>query len=191
MSSNMVLPGDPICKEEEYLGYRNVYIDERGNVRAAVIGLVTLDKISRRVSVKPFKELRIPRAGDIVIGEVASMRDDIAFVELLGYDISKTFKHTYTSILHISQVTTARNESMYNYVRLGDLIKAKVLNDYLPLLISIKEPRLGVILAYCSRCGAQLYLNNSRLICPVCGNVEQRKLSIDYMLVRGKKNAKA
>lgn len=184
-------PGDFICKEEEYLAHKNVYIDEEGNIRAAVIGKLIYDSVNRRVFVKPLKEIKIPRPGETVIGWVTSTRDDVAFVKIVGYDLTKTFKHIFSAILHISQVVEVKGENMYNYVRLGDIVKAKVLNEYLPLLISIKEPRLGVLLAYCSRCGSHLYLDNGKLVCSACGNIEQRKASLEYMLVRGKKSAKA
>lgn len=190
MSNTLILPGESICKEEEYLAHKNVYVDEKGNVRAAVIGKIVLDNINRRISVKPFKEVKMPKTGEIVIGYVKSMRDDVAHVDVLGYDITKSFKHSFTAILHISQVTNAKGENLYNYVRLGDVIKAKVLNDYLPLLITIREPKLGVILAYCSLCGSQLYRDDDKLICPMCGSTESRKISLDYMLTRGKKGAK-
>ncbi|MEM4789000.1 MAG: exosome complex RNA-binding protein Csl4 [Ignisphaera sp.] len=191
MNNSLIYPGDFMCKEEEYLAHKNVYIDEKGNIRATVVGKPIYDSVNRRVLVKPFKEIKIPRPGEIVIGWVTSMRDDVAFVKIIGYDFAKTFKHMFSAILHISQVVETKGESMYNYVRLGDVVKAKVLNEYLPLLISIKEPRLGVLLANCSRCGSHLYLDNGKLVCSVCRNIEQRKISLEYMLVRGKKSAKA
>lgn len=191
VSNTLMYPGDFICKEEEYLAHKNVYIDEEGNIRAAVIGKLIYDNVNRRVFVKPLKEIKIPRPGETVIGWVTSTRDDVAFVKIVGYDLTKTFKHIFSAILHISQVVEVKGENMYNYVRLGDIVKAKVLNEYLPLLISIKEPRLGVLLAYCSRCGSHLYLDNGKLVCSACGNIEQRKASLEYMLVRGKKSAKA
>ncbi|MEM1526141.1 MAG: exosome complex RNA-binding protein Csl4 [Ignisphaera sp.] len=191
MSDILMYPGDFVCKEEEYLAYKNVYIDEEGNIRAAVIGKPIYDNVNRRVFVKPLKEVKIPRPGETVIGWVTSTRDDVAFIKIVGHDLVKTFKHIFSAILHISQVVEAKGENMYNYVRLGDIVKAKVLNEYLPLLISIKEPRLGVLLAYCSKCGSHMYLDNGKLVCSVCGNIEQRKVSLEYMLVRGKKSAKA
>lgn len=190
MANEIVTPGEPICKEEEYLAYKNVYTYDDGTIRAAVVGEVLYDNINRRVMVKPVKEVKIPKAGDVVVGMVTAMRDDVAFVELLGYDLAKTFKHSYTAILHILQVTDVRGDNLYNYVRLGDIVKAKVLNNYIPLLITIKEPKLGIILAFCSKCGNQLYREDDRLICPVCNNVESRKISLDYVLARGRKSVK-
>jgi len=183
----MILPGDYICKEEEYIPHKYVYVDERGNIRSAVIGKVVFDTLNRRVLVKPLKDIKIPKTGDIVIGRITSMRDDVAFIKVVGYDFVKLFKHSFTAVLHISQATDSRGDNMYNYVRIGDVVKVKVLNDYLPLLVTIKEPKLGVMLAYCSRCGSALHYDGNKLICSVCGNTEQRKVSLDYILVRGKR----
>lgn len=191
MVKTLVLPGEPICKEEEYMAYKNVYIDVHGTVRAAVVGEVVYDNINRRISVKPIREVKIPKSGDVAIGVVMFMRDDIASIEVVGYDLTKMFKHSYTAYLHILQATDVRGDNLYSYVRLGDIVKVKILNNYIPLLVTIKEPRLGVILAFCSRCGSQLYRENDRLICPVCNNIETRKISLDYMLTRGRRGAKA
>lgn len=190
MAKNIVLPGEPICKEEEYLAHKNVYVDIDGTIRATITGEVVFDNINRRISIKPVKELKIPKSSDIVIGYVSSMKDDIALLEIFGYDLSKTFKHTFTGVLHIFQVSETKGDNLYNHIRLGDIVKAKVLNSYIPLLITVKEPKLGVILAFCSRCGNQLYYENNHLICPICNNIENRKISIDYFLVRGKKSVK-
>lgn len=190
MNRTIVLPGEPICKEEEYLPHKGVYVDENGTIRATTIGIPIYDATNRRVQIKPSKELKIPKAGDIVISYVNSMRDDIAFVKILGYDITKLFKHSFTGILHISQVVDAKGESLYNYLRLGDLVRVRVLNSYIPLLVTIKEPKLGVILAFCSKCGNELIKDGDKLKCSVCDNTEFRKLSIDYIRIKGKKNAK-
>ena len=191
MSKRIALPGESLCKEEEYLAHKGVYVDENGTVRASTVGEPIYDNASRRVQIKPVKELKIPKAGETVIGYVDTMRDDMAFIKIIGYDIAKTFKHSFTGVLHISQVTDAKGDSLYNYVRLGDLVKVKVLNRYIPILVAAKEPRLGVILAFCSRCGNELYKDGDKLKCGVCGNTEIRKISLDYMKVKGKKNAKA
>lgn len=190
MSKRITLPGEPICKEEEYLAHKGVYVDENGVVRATTVGELVYDNANRRILVKPVKELKIPKAGEIVVGYVDSMRDDVAFIKIVGYDLTKTFKHSFTGVLHISQVVDTRGDTLYNYMRLGDLVKVKVLNSYIPILVTAKEPKLGVMLAFCSKCGSELYRDGHKLKCGVCGNTETRKTSLDYMKNRGKRNAK-
>lgn len=193
MSESLVVPGEAICREEEYMAYRNVYVDLKGVIRAAVVGEAVFDNVNRRVQIKPVKEVKMPKSGDIVLGYVAAMKDDLAQVEIIGYDVTKTFKHTFTGVLHILQVTEPKGEkdSLYNYIRLGDFVKVKVLNSYVPFILTMKEPRLGVVLAFCTKCGNALHLSGDQLVCPVCRNTDSRKISFDYMLVsRGKKVAK-
>jgi len=165
------------------------YVDN-GTVRAAVVGYAVYDFLSRRVSVKPVKPLRIPKAGDTVVGVVTAVRDEIAIVKVLGFDIYNTFKNPFTGLLHISQASESRVQNLYEVVRLGDLIKAKVLNNYIPLLLSTKEPKFGVILAYCSRCGAVLLKKDSNLICSRCHSVEVRKVSLEYLALAPTKHGR-
>ncbi len=176
----IVMPSDYLCVEEEFMPAAGTYIDG-GTIRAAVIGTPIYDILSRRVSVKPVKPLKLPKPGDVVIGVVTSVRDEVAIVKVLGFDIYNTFKNPFTGLLHISQVSETRIQNLYEAVKLGDMIKAKVLNDYIPLLLTTKEPRLGVILAYCSRCGAVLVKRDNKLVCPKCNTVENRKVSLDYL----------
>jgi exosome complex component CSL4 len=39
---------------------------------------------------------------------------------------------------------------------------------------------LGVVKAFCSKCGAVLEFKDRRLLCPSCGNLERRRLAEDY-----------
>lgn len=187
MIAPLAIPGDALCTEEEYLSSEGTYSDG-GIIRAAVIGKVMYDNINRRIYVKSLKPLKIPKAGSTVIGIVLQVRDDLAIVRILGYDIATTFKHEFNGLLHVSQAGESRaaNQTMFEYVRPGDIIKAKVLNSQVPFLLNIREPRLGVILAYCSRCGSPLIRTSEggNLMCPSCKNVEVRKTSIEYALYR-------
>ncbi len=182
MGSNIVLPGDYLCVEEEFSPGSGTYVED-GKVRAAIIGVPSFDMASRRVNVKPFKRIALPKAGDVVVGEVTMVKDEVAVVKVLGFDLYNTFKNPLTGLLHISQITEQRISSVYEMIALGDLIKAKVLNNYLPLLLSTKDPKLGVILAKCSKCGAILVKKNDSLVCPSCRRVERRKVSMDYLAV--------
>jgi len=180
----VVMPGDYLCVEEEFLPGPGAYVDENGIVRSLIVGTPIYDYTTRRVSVKPLKRrAMIPKQGDSVIGIVSAVKEDVAIVKVIGFDIYNPLKNPITGILHISQISEARIESVYDAVRVGDLIRAKVLNNYVPLLLSTKEPKYGVLLAYCSRCGAVLVKKGDALVCPACGGSESRKVSIDYLAV--------
>ena len=182
MSQKIVLPGDILCTEEEFISHTWTYV-ENGIVRALVIGKPIYDFLNRRVYVKPIKDLRMPKSNDVVIGVVEQMRDEVAVVKFLGYDLNRPLKHVFRGVLHISQASETRIESLYDVIRLGDIVKVKILNNYIPYVVTMKDPKLGVIIAYCSKCGAPLVKEKDKLRCPECGNIEQRKIALDYVYV--------
>lgn len=182
---SIVVPGEMICVEEEFTPLEGVYTLD-GIVRASTVGIPMYDTVGRKVYVKPIKNLKRPKSGDVVIGVVDRVRDEMATVKIVGYDVASTFKHTFTGILHVSQVMDSRIQSIHDYVKLGDFVKVKILNSYIPYIVSMKDPKLGVVLAYCSRCGFQLVKAGDTLKCMRCGNIENRKISTDYMLVKGR-----
>ncbi|RLG77956.1 MAG: RNA-binding protein [Thermoprotei archaeon] len=179
----LVLPRDNLCVEEEFMASTGTYVED-GNIYSAVVGRVVYDMNLRRVYVVPSKKVSIPSVGDVVIGQVSGGRDDIVFVKILALNLAMPFKTAFTGLLHISQVSEHRVNSIFEVLRVGDLVKAKVLSSKPPFLLSIKEPRLGVILAYCSKCGAPLVKDNDKLRCPECCNQENRRVSLDYLITR-------
>ncbi len=180
-NKKIVVPGEFLCTEEEFIPYTNTYVED-GVVRATVIGKPIFDFINRRVYVKPVKDVKMPKNGDVVIGVVKQMRDEIAVIKLLGYDINKVFKHEFKGVLHVSQASNSRIQSLYEAVRLGDVVRVKILNSYIPYLVTMKDTKLGVIAAYCSKCGAPLIKEKDKevLKCSNCGNIETRKIVPDY-----------
>lgn len=181
---NIVLPGDRICVVEEYLSGAGTYSGYDGWVRASVIGSLVIDRGQRVVVVKqargrPF----VPQPGDIVIGIVASMSEDLAFIDIIQIEGKVSQSTSFTGVIHISQASEKYVESLYEVVRLGDVVRAKVLNDKAPFQLTMKSPQLGVIAAMCSRCGEMLRRKEDDiLLCPRCGNVEKRKTSIKYLV---------
>jgi len=180
----VVMPGDYLCVEEEFLPGPWTYVDDNGVVRSLIVGTPVFDYTTRRVSVKPLKRrIMLPKQGDNVVGVVSAVKEDVAVVKVIGFDIYNPLKNPITGLLHISQISETRIDSVYDAVRMGDLIRARVLNNYVPLLLSIKDPKYGVILAYCSKCGSVLVKKGETLVCPSCGSTERRKVSIDYLAV--------
>jgi exosome complex component CSL4 len=177
---SIVTPGDMLCIEEEFIPHAGVYVDS-GVVRALIVGKPIYDIVNRRVYVKPIRNIQVPKSGDVVLGVVEQMRDEVAIVRFVGYDINKPLKHEFRGVLHISQVAETRIQSLYEVIRLSDVIRVKVLNNYIPFIVTMKDIRLGVIAAFCSRCGAPLTKEKEVLKCRACGNREMRKLAPDYL----------
>ncbi|HDD26369.1 MAG TPA: S1 RNA-binding domain-containing protein [Acidilobales archaeon] len=180
-----VVPGSELCVIEEFMSGEGTY-EDNGIVRAAVLGYVQYDMVNRVVKVKkvhggPF----VPRQGLIVHGIVVQVSDEVAIVKIMYDHALRRIKHTYTGVLHISQVSSKYVQSMHDAVKVGDVIKAKVLNNSIPYLLSIRDIKLGVVISHCSKCGGRLIKIGEELLkCVECGNVERRKIAYDYIITK-------
>ena len=181
-SGEPVLPGDMIGVEEEFIPLSGSYVDEHGYIRSQLVGRVYVDLMKKHVIVRHVKgKPLIPRQGDVVEGIVSSMSDDLAFIGIYAVNDKYLRSPVFTGIIHISQASQEFLSSLYEAFRLGEVVRAKVLNNNHPFQLTTREPGLGVIVAYCSNCGAVLYRRNDRLVCKRCGNTEKRKISSFYI----------
>lgn len=179
-----VLPGEAVAVAEEALPQQGVYMDERGFIRAQFLGLAVLDKYRKVVSVKPFVKREFSlKAGMLAEGVVVSVSEEMAIVKLYSANGEKIMGAV--GLLHISQISSDYVADMYEYVKPSDILRVRVLNSSPPYLVSTKESSTGVIVAWCSTCGHELYLHSGEvLVCRNCGNRERRKVAVGYMLVQ-------
>lgn len=182
-SGKIVLPGEKLCIVEEFMPGSGVY-ERNGTIYSRCIGRVLYDYCSRKVSVipSPYKTPTIPKPGRIIWGQVYSVSDDIAIIRIFRIEGAKALSGTFTGIIHVSQLSENYVRVVEEAIKLGDYIRAKVLTSWSPYQLTTKNVTLGVILAYCSKCGKPLWRKNTVLYCKVCGNTEKRKISIKYML---------
>ena len=186
ISNKAVVPGDDICVIEEFLPGPWTYV-EGSIIKSAITGRVHVDITTRTVSVVPaVKIFETPVRGTYVYGYVITVKDEFAIIKILGCVHGIRYQSAFTGLLHISQSSDKFVKNLYDVVRVGDIVKAKILNDASPYNLTLKEPRLGVILAFCGNCGHKLVkLSTDTLKCPSCGNVEKRKVSLDYGNLKG------
>ncbi len=188
-----VYPGDPLCTIEEFIPGDGVYVDEQGVVRAARVGVVELDMVQRRISVRPIQAAkpRLPRRGAPVYALVLNMpREDLAIVKIFADERMIPYNGFFTAVLHISQASDRMLKSIYDAVRPGDIIRATLLTGAAPYVVSTRRPQDGVIYAHCSVCGTPLVkvLGKQLLVCPKCGNEEPRKVSPYYVLTEKRRH---
>ena len=175
-----VVPGEDLCVAEEFLPGPGTY-ESGGVVYSDVTGERVADLMERKVKVVPKARTPVmPTDGSTVIGEVSSAHDKSAIVSIYKVD-SEVLGRPFTGILHISSSSPRYERNMEDVCKTGDLIKAKVFNDKnrIPELTTAGRG-LGVIRAYCSRCGGLLAITNRRLQCQQCGNVEHRRLANEF-----------
>ncbi|ABM81464.1 conserved archaeal protein [Hyperthermus butylicus DSM 5456] len=181
-----VFPGEPLCTIEEFLPGDGVYVDD-GVIRAARFGQVEIDFANRRISVKPVTgKPRLPRRNSVVYGvAIGAPREELMLVKIFADERLVPYNGSFTGILHILQASDSpQQRSIYDYVKPGDILRATSLSPAPVYVLSIKRPQDGVIMAFCSVCGAPLHRvpGSNKLVCLRCGNEEQRKVSPLYVL---------
>lgn len=182
VSGKLVLPGDELCVAEEFMPSEGTY-EHEGKVMAMIPGMVLYDYITKSVRVVPkVRRALVPRAGHVVKAYIVSVSEDLAFARIFEIEGSRPLSGTFTGVIHISQVSETYIKTLDEAIRLGDVIRAKVLTSWPPYQLTTKYPGMGVILALCSKCGEPLWCQGSILVCRSCGNRERRKTSPRYLL---------
>jgi exosome complex component CSL4 len=182
-----VLPGDIIGTAEEFISNNNTF-KYGGNIYSSATGHVKINNKTRAISVVP--ETDTPpaiRNGDVVIGRVNDLRSSVALVEIAMIEGKgeREIVNIQPAAIHVSNVKDSYVKSLDYEFSPFDIIRAKVI-DVKAMRLSTSGNNLGVIKAYCSKCNVSMekQSNNgnkgSKLKCPVCGNIESRKLAANY-----------
>jgi exosome complex component CSL4 len=182
-SGQFVVPGERIGVIEEFIPNFGTYV-ENGVIYSRNVGYVLIDSATRKVSVYPAaRGLSFPKIGSIVIGHVVNIQGLTAFMRIIKIG-KKSLSGFLTGALHVSDIDIKYTKEILNAIKVGDLVRAKVISDTNRILhLSTKGENLGVILALCSKCGGTLLLKNKKskkLYCGECGNSETRKIASDY-----------
>lgn len=178
----VVFPGEFLGVIEEFIPGRGTY-EENGNIYASKFGVVRYNAIDRVIYVSAFRrdKLPLPEEGDVVIGIVHDVKDEIAIIRIDLIENKDRPSSYISGFLHLSQVSMGRRfNSMYEALRVGDIVRAKVLNSWNPYQLSIKGSGFGVIFARCSRCLSPLIKRRGRLFCRICRAYESRKIASGY-----------
>ena len=178
-SGTLVLPGERLGVIEEFIPDSGTYVKD-GVIYSKIIGRALMDLLSKRVSVYPFNESPVPKVSSIVIGQVGNAQSDNVLVRIFKIG-SKRVSGVFTGILHISDVQERYVKSMNDVCKPGDIIRTKVISNKNQVShLSTNDKSLGVVYAFCSRCSTLLESKRHEMRCPKCGNVEKRKLALNY-----------
>jgi exosome complex component CSL4 len=175
-----VLPGDKLGVIEQFLPGNGTY-EKEGTIYANFTGTAKIDLKNKRVTVVPTTRVpQLPREGTTVIASVIHTQEKMATVNIWKID-DKMLQNPFTAILHISSSSPRYEHSMSDVCKAGDILRARVIDmtNRIPQLTTAGRG-LGVIKAFCSKCGATLEFTNRRLQCPSCGNLERRRLAEDF-----------
>jgi exosome complex component CSL4 len=122
----------------------------------------------------------VPKLSGKVLGQVGNAQSDNVLVRIFKVG-NKKISGEFGGILHISDVSDRYVTSMNDVCKPGDIIRAKVISEKNRIFhLTTNDKNLGVLDAFCSRCGSLLEPERYELRCPKCGNIESRKMAPDY-----------
>jgi exosome complex component CSL4 len=187
----MTFIGDVIASENEYLAGKGTYVDDEGNIRAAVMGKVLKNDSKKEISVEG--KLVFPKQGDIAIGIVTDVKDKVVLLDLEEVKDSKGNKKSLSKtsgLIFIANLSQSYLENPRQAVKIGDLIKGEITDeDAGAYFVSLKDSNYGVILGLCSKCRSKLIEKSkdmklkdcSVMICSKCKGIETRKTAKEYI----------
>ncbi len=178
--SNVVLPGERLGVIEEFLPNSGTYVKD-GVIYSKIIGRALVDLLHKSVSVYPLVNGEVaPKVSGTVVGQVGNAQSDNVLVRIFKVG-SKKLSGIFTGILHISDVQERYVDSMNDVCKTGDIMRAKVISEKNQVYhLSTNDKALGVVYAFCSRCGQLLERKRYEMQCTKCGHLEKRKTAVDY-----------
>lgn len=180
LDGQFVVPGEKLGVVEEFDPGKGT-VDVNGTVYSSQTGRVSLDPTRRIVMVKTAAGPPVvPDEGSTIVGMVEKIQEKMAIVQILVVDEHK-LEPPFTGMLHISSSSPRFERAMGEVCKPLDIIRAKVIDttNRIPKLTTAGRG-LGVIKAYCSKCGGELILSGRILRCKLCRNVERRRLADDF-----------
>jgi exosome complex component CSL4 len=179
-SGHLVLPGERLGVIEEFIPDAGTYVKD-GVIYSKIVGRALLDLLNKRVSVYPLTNgAVVPKVAMTVVGQIGNAQSDNVLVRIfkIGH---KKLSGNFGGILHISDVSDRYVNSMNDVCKTGDIVRAKVISEKNRIYhLSTNDNGLGILYAFCSRCGSLLEPQRYDLHCPKCGNIEKRKIAPDY-----------
>jgi exosome complex component CSL4 len=179
-SGHLVLPGERLGVIEEFIPDSGTYVKD-GIIYSKVVGRALMDLMNKRVSVYPLiSGATVPKVSTTVVGQVGNAQSDNVLVRIFKIG-PKKLSGVFTGILHISDAEERYVDFMNDVCKPGDIIRAKVISEKNQIYhLSTADKNLGVVYAFCSRCGDLLEQKRNEMRCPKCGHVEKRKTAADY-----------
>jgi len=179
-SGHLVVPGERLGVIEEFIPDAGTYVKD-GVIYSKIVGRALIDLLNKRVSVYPLVsgEL-VPKVSSIIVGQIGNAQSDNVLVRIFKLE-NKGLSGEFSGILHVSDVSDRYIDQMSDVCKPGDIVRAKVISGKNRIFhLSTNDKNLGIVYAFCSRCGNLLEPQRYELHCPKCGNRENRKMAPDY-----------
>lgn len=175
-------PGTHIAAGEELAQGEGTYT-ENDELYSSVYGIN--ESTDREATVRAEKKIKTVKAGDEVYGLVLDVMDSKALIII---DPVKKDGVRYAPqdifVIKVAAVDSNYLKSIKDAFRMGDIIKARVVEFKGELELNTKDNSYGVVKAFCGLCKIGMTLKNGKLFCNLCEHSEPRKVSEEY-LIRG------
>ena len=173
MSDKPALPGDKLAIIEEFDTGQNTF-DDGQSIRSVVVATTEFDKSHRIAKINEFKKTSVPKTGDIVIGTISALMNNMFAINIMYIN----GRPTHANLECICQARGAKKRIM---VRVSDIVMAKIISHLNGVIHAIiNEPELGVLFSQCIKCGSKVVALGNNIKCTDCGYIEERKLSTKF-----------
>lgn len=183
MDDKTIEPGTPLAASEELLPGLNTY-DDGTEIRSAVFGREVIDPNTMTVHVRPAgKSVAAVERGDIIIGRVNFTKPDLASVQVLAVrgKEGRSLLLQVEATLRVANVDNRYINELSDVIKVGDIIRAKVIGTRGGPQLATDKPDLGVVKAFSSfDTTLALVRDGNKLVDPERGHVETRKWADDY-----------
>lgn len=178
---DQVLPGDALAYAEEFLPGPGVF-DDGTFLRAARLGTFQVDARDMRISVAPATSVPSTlHEGDYVFGKITMLKPSMAGVEVLHVEgATRNVAGDTNGTLHVSKIAKRYVQDVGREYRLGDIVRARVLEVKPSVQLATEDERCGAILCLCLRDRFPLKKAGKGLECPGCGKRDTRNIARDY-----------
>jgi exosome complex component CSL4 len=180
----VILTGQYVGVVEEFLPDKESTYTQNGKIFATKSGLINYDLDKRKINIKTHQEpdRKTVEINDIVLGTILFLRKYSVGLNFYTINRKLHFNSYYFGNIHVSQISNRYIEKISDAFQKTDIIRAKVIkkktNEY---NLSTIGKNLGVIHSDCSICGTPLNkVGFDKLRCPMCGNMENKKIANDY-----------
>ncbi len=176
----IVVPGDEVGTSEEYIPGEGTY-ETDGKILSSTVGVVEYDDDDMVVRTKPLNPVVEIERGDIVIGTVVMVRDTMVVIDINKIEgKDREISGDTSGTIHVSKASQSYVKDLKKEFRIGDYVRAKVMQAKPSVQLTTGYPEYGVIKALCTRCRGPMVRKGTMVYCPRCERTETRKISSMY-----------
>ena len=182
-SGDLVIVGQEIGHEAQYLGIDESTYLQDGKVLAAIPGFLEMNDAARTIRVDARNiNRKTPKTGDIITGQIYALRRSSVGVKIFTINNRLIVDMGYSGTIHISKIAGRYIKNIDDVFLKFDFIRAEVINKQMSeFQLKCDKPHLGIIKSYCKFCGTKMERKGrEQVICPFCNHTERKMMAADF-----------